>query len=113
MKPRDEISPPVAEPGAPERRSRAHSTLVTGNITVDGRRTSIRLEPSMWRALEELCRREGKPLDAMVSEIARRRSESRLTAEIRVYLLQYFRAAATEEGHRQAGHGGVTPRLRQ
>ena len=113
MKPRDDTSPPRAEPGLPPRRGRAHSTLVTGNISVDGRRTSIRLEPPMWRALEEVCRIEGKPLDTIIGEIARRRSESRLTADIRVFLLHYFRAAATEAGHRQAGHGGVTPRLRQ
>jgi len=28
-----------------------------------------------------------------------------MTAAIRVYLLNYFRAAATDTGHRKAGHG--------
>ena len=35
----------------------------------------------------------------------RQRVESSLTAAIRVYLLRYFCAASTDEGHRLAGHG--------
>ena len=80
------------------------STLRSGNVTVAGRRTSIRLEPSMWQALREISTREGKTMHAVVTEIDRGRAQSSLTAAIRVYLLDYFRAAATEEGHRRAGH---------
>ncbi len=80
------------------------STLRSGNVTVDGRRTSIRLEPAMWQALREISAREGKTLHALVTEIERERAQSSLTAAIRVFLLDYFRAAATEEGHRRAGH---------
>jgi predicted DNA-binding ribbon-helix-helix protein len=68
------------------------STLVNRNVTVGGHRTSI-------------CRREGKALNELVTEIHRHRAESSLTAAIRVYLLRYFSAAATDEGHRLAGHG--------
>ena len=80
------------------------STLRSGNVTVAGRRTSIRLEPAMWQALREISAREGKTPHALVTEIARARAQSSLTAAIRVFLLDYFRAAATEEGHRRAGH---------
>lgn len=80
------------------------STLRSGNVTVAGRRTSIRLEPAMWQALREIGAREGKTMHALVTEIERRRAQSSLTAAIRVFLLDYFRAAATEEGHRRAGH---------
>lgn len=34
------------------------STLVSRNITVLTRRTSVRLEPEMWNALREIARRE-------------------------------------------------------
>jgi predicted DNA-binding ribbon-helix-helix protein len=85
--------------------SRSASTLINRNVTVAGRRTSMRLEPAMWEALQQLCRREGKTLNELVTEIDRQRSESSLTAAIRVYLLRYFCAAATDEGHRLAGHG--------
>jgi predicted DNA-binding ribbon-helix-helix protein len=80
------------------------STLRSGNVTVGRRRTSIRLEPAMWQALREIGAREGKTMHALVTEIERGRAQSSLTAAIRVFLLDYFRAAATEEGHRRAGH---------
>ena len=59
----------------------------------------------MWEALHEIRRREGKSLNELVTEIDAQRTESSLTAAIRVYLLRYFSAAATDEGHRLAGHG--------
>lgn len=79
--------------------------LVGRNVTVNGRRTSLRLEPSMWDALAEIASREGKPVGAVVSEIDRRPRGVGLTAAVRAYLLGYFRAAATEEGHARVGHG--------
>ena len=84
---------------------RRNSTLVSGNVTVDGKRTSMRLEPAMWEALREVCAREGRSMNALVTQIDRGRAQSTLTAAIRVYLLAYFKAAATEEGHRVARHG--------
>lgn len=83
------------------------STLVNRNVTVAGHRTSIRLEPVMWEALHQVCRRERKTLNQLVTEIDRNRAESSLTAAIRVFLLRYFSAAATDEGHRLAGHGAL------
>ena len=87
------------------------STLVNRNVTVAGRRTSMRLEPAMWEALQQICRRETKTLNQLVTEIDRQRVESSLTAAIRVHLLQYFSAAATDEGHRLAGHGMLHHRV--
>ncbi len=84
---------------------RERSSLVTGNVRVAGRRTSVRLEPEMWSALNELRTREGTSLPALITRIERSGLASTLTAAIRVYLLLYFRNAATEEGHRAAGHG--------
>ncbi len=59
----------------------------------------------MWEALHQICERERKALSEIVTGIDSNRAESSLTAAIRVYLLSYFRAAATDEGHRLAGHG--------
>jgi predicted DNA-binding ribbon-helix-helix protein len=87
------------------------STLVNRNVTVGGHRTSIRLEPVMWEALHQICRREGKSLNQVVTEIDRSRVESSLTAAIRVFLLRYYSDAATDEGHRLAGHGSLSHQL--
>lgn len=59
----------------------------------------------MWDALRDVARREGRTINDLVTSIDEGRVESSLTAAIRVYLLKYFLAAATDEGHRRAGHG--------
>src|SRR5689334_12983234 len=83
-----------------------HSSLVAKNITITGRRTSIRLEPEMWLALQEISNREGCTIHDICTLISlRKRKETSLTAAIRVFLMLYFRAAATEQGHNAAQHG--------
>ena len=104
---RRDVARPVSAQAGPAERAKSTSTLVNRNVTVAGRRTSIRLEPAMWEALQQICQREGKAMHDLVTEVDRGRAESSLTAAIRVYLLRYFRAAATDEGHRLAGHGAL------
>lgn len=74
------------------------STLVIRNIVVAGRRTSVRLEPTMWEALREIARRREMSLHALVTEIDRGRTASSLTAAIRVYIVDFYRAAAASLG---------------
>lgn len=83
----------------------SHSTLVNRNITIAGRRTSVRLEQLMWDALYEIATRENMTVHDVCAKIESSRSESSLTAGIRVYILSYFRSAATEAGHAATGHG--------
>jgi len=87
------------------RTSRGPSTLVQRNIALGAHRTTVRLEPAMWDALDEICQREGVSLNELCSRIADRRSASSLTATVRVFVMSYFRAAATEDGHARTGHG--------
>ena len=82
------------------------NSLVSRNITVDGHRTSVRLEPAMWSGLGEIVRRERISLHEIGTAIAQQKpANTSLTAAIRVFLMAYFRAAATEDGHTRAGHG--------
>ncbi len=82
------------------------STLVSRNITVLGRRTSVRLEPEMWSSLREIAKRESCKIHDICSLIQLRKNpRTSLTAAIRVFLMLYYRAASTEEGHVKAGHG--------
>ena len=82
------------------------STLVSRNITISGRRTSVRLEPEMWSSLKEISKRERCSIHDICSLISLRKNENTsLTAAIRVFLMLYFRASSTEEGHNRAGHG--------
>lgn len=82
------------------------STLINRNVTIRGRRTSLRLEPAMWDALHEIAEREGLTIHELCTLVQKQRQESTLTAAIRVYILIYFREAATKQGHELAGHGG-------
>lgn len=82
------------------------STLVSKNITIDGHRTSVRLEPAMWNSLSEICRRERTSVHVICSAVSQHKpDDTSLTAAIRVFIMSYFRAAATEEGHAKSGHG--------
>lgn len=94
----------VSDPSAGKLR-KGGSTLVNRNVFIHGKRTSLRLEPAMWDALAEISKREGKSLHEVCSSVASRRRSSSLTAAIRVFIMTYFRAAATEEGHANIGHG--------
>lgn len=79
--------------------------MIARNVTVAGRRTSLRMEPEMWDALQEVAVREGVTLHDLCTSVERRRGPYSMTAAIRVHLLGYFRDAANEAGHRSAGHG--------
>lgn len=82
------------------------TSLISKNITVSQRRTSIRLEPEMWVAIKEIAKRERCTIHRICTIVNERKNEkSSLTAAIRVFIMAYYRAAATEEGHARAGHG--------
>jgi predicted DNA-binding ribbon-helix-helix protein len=66
----------------------------------------MRLEPEVWDALEEMCARESTSLREIVERIDGAGTGGR-TSAVRVHVLGYFRAAATELGHRTAGHGSI------
>jgi hypothetical protein len=60
----------------------------------------------MWKALKNIALRERCTIHDLCSLISLRKNpNTSLTAAIRVFLMLYFKAAATEEGHKKAGHG--------
>lgn len=82
------------------------SSLICKNIRIDSKRTSVRLEGEMWAALRDIARRERCTMHDLCTLISlRKRPVTSLTAAIRVFLMLYYRSAATEEGHVRAGHG--------
>lgn len=82
------------------------TTLISKNITILGRRTSVRLEPEMWNALRDISNRENCSIHDICSLIhIRKNPVTSLTAAIRVFMMLYYRAASTSDGHQKAGHG--------
>ncbi len=82
----------------PQRARRNHenspSSLVIHNVVVGGHRTSVRLEPVMWDALSDIGRRLRVTTHDLVTDIDRMRTASSLTAAIRVYIVDFYRAAS-------------------
>ena len=70
--------------------------LSVHNLVVDGRRTSVRLEPVLWDALQDIAQRRGMTVHQLATEIARQRTLSNLTAAIRVYIVEFYRTAANQ-----------------
>ncbi|MBP2291059.1 ribbon-helix-helix domain-containing protein [Azospirillum rugosum] len=60
--------------------------MISRNITVNGRRTSVRLEPEVWKAFEDVARIERTTVNALASKIDLVRGDESLTAAIRAYL---------------------------
>ncbi len=75
-------------------RSNGPSSLVIRNVVVGGHRTSVRLEPLMWEALHDIAQWRRVTVHNIVTEIDRDRTASSLTAAIRVYIVDFYRAAA-------------------
>lgn len=86
------------------------SRLVNRNVVSDTGRTSMRLEPELWEALIEICGREGKDLHTLIRNVDSQRLRGGRTSAVRVFVVQYFRTAATEAGHMAAAHGPYTER---
>jgi predicted DNA-binding ribbon-helix-helix protein len=79
--------------------------LINRNVVAERGRTSMRLEPELWDALKEICRRERQDINQLVRHIESLGYRGGRTSAVRVYVLQYFRAAACEAGHEAANHG--------
>jgi predicted DNA-binding ribbon-helix-helix protein len=84
-----------------------NSRLINRNIVAASGRSSMRLEPEIWDALFEICRRENIAMAELVRKVDGGREIGGRTSAIRVYAFNYFRQAATEDGHRLAGHGAA------
>ncbi len=83
------------------------SRLVIRYVVAKRGRTSMRVEPELWDALTEICECEGHDMSTLVRQVEAVRHAGGRTSAVRVLILKYFRAAATEVGHAGAPvHGG-------
>ena len=58
--------------------------------------------------MQEICRRERVQLGDLVRRVEGKGGEGGRTSAVRVYAFEYFRNAATEDGHIEAGHGQLS-----
>jgi predicted DNA-binding ribbon-helix-helix protein len=69
--------------------------LVSHNLIISGRRTTVRLEDEMWAALKDVAEYEGCTVNDVAGRISGRKKKGQsFTSAIRVFLMQYYRNAA-------------------
>ena len=85
--------------------------LISRNVTINGRRTSLRLENEIWEAVGEICGHENLTVHELCTLIDGRRGRSSRTSAIRAFIVAYFRNASTDEGHFKAGHGKLASEI--
>src|ERR1700753_2041919 len=101
---------PAGHPRRPRRTpEHAPSWLVIRNFVVAGHRTSVRLEPAMWDALQDITRRQQVTIHDLVTIIDRERTASSLTAAIRVYIVDFYRTAALQGSPAQQPRSAAQP----
>ncbi|MFA5121566.1 ribbon-helix-helix domain-containing protein [Zavarzinia sp.] len=61
------------------------------NVKIKGHRTSVRLEPTLWDAIEDICLREGVGLDDLCTRVATERPGNNFTSNLRCWVVDYFR----------------------
>ncbi len=69
------------------------STLVLRSVTNDTKRTTLRLEPEFWSALEGIARAEGSTVNDLVARA--QGGERGQTGAVRVFILQWLVARLT------------------
>jgi predicted DNA-binding ribbon-helix-helix protein len=68
------------------------------------------MEQYLWECLQSIADREHLTVHDLATMIYQRhRNQSTLTSAIRIFIMAYFRAAATENGHATVGHGRRLP----
>ena len=71
------------------------STLQSKNVCIHKRRTSVRLEPEMWNALNEIALLEGCSIHDLCGAVHdMKEAGASFTASLRVFMMEYYRSAA-------------------
>lgn len=58
----------------------------------------MRLEPELWDALDEVCRREGASVSEIVERARQGARTGTRTSAVRTYLVNYFRDRPHDAG---------------
>ncbi len=71
------------------------STLQSKNVRIHRRRTSVRLEPEMWSALNEIARLEHCSIHDLCGAVHDlKEAGASFTAALRVFMREYYRTAS-------------------
>lgn len=74
-----------------EELSSGNQAPICRNVSVAGRRTSVRMEMVMWRSLDDILEQEGMTTNQICTMVDNLRHECGLTAALRVFIVAYYR----------------------
>src|SRR5258708_39507538 len=86
--------------GPPARRPSRIYHFPARNLYLGNKRTSLRLEPIMWEALEEICKSEHLSIHDLVTKIANLPYPGGLSSAVRSYIVEYYFARARDANYR-------------
>tara|TARA_R110002096_G_scaffold90764_8_gene205686 strand:- start:1090 stop:1947 length:858 start_codon:yes stop_codon:yes gene_type:complete len=72
------------------------SRLAMRSVTINGRRTTMRLEPSMWNAIRRIAEDQSLSVNQICSKIDSSRGEMSMTAAVRSYIVSYLQQVPTQ-----------------
>ena len=72
------------------------SRLTMRSVTINGRRTTMRLEPSMWNALRRIAETNSMTVNQLCSKIDSSRGKMSMTAAVRSYIVSYLQQMPTQ-----------------
>jgi len=67
------------------------TSLISRNIYVNGHRTSMRLEPEVWRALEDIAGFESQSINALCILVHKLPRNGGLTSGTRTFAMLYYK----------------------
>jgi predicted DNA-binding ribbon-helix-helix protein len=73
------------------------SPVVKRSIVIAGHKTSVSLEDAFWKGLKEIAGERNMTLSDLVAAIDSERRHGNLSSAIRLFVLDHYRALATEE----------------
>ena len=71
--------------------------LLTRNVVIDGKRTTIRLESAIWDAVDDLCSRERMSRHDLCSRVEVGRDGLNRAQAMRAVVVNYFRFSLCNE----------------
>ncbi len=77
--------------------------LISRNVKIDGRRTSLKLEQVLWEALGEISESEGLTIHELISLVDHRRHNESRTSAVRAFIVTYLHKLASENGPLRKG----------
>lgn len=67
-------------------------SLISRNVVINGHRTSFRLEPEMWSAIEDICGKENIDIHTLCTWIITHKPRNNRTSAIRAFIVSYLRS---------------------